>query len=465
MQDFRERPVPCGAHPGGQDLLVRGALRWPTEERVSISIRDGRIDCIGAEGSDRLLEAGGRKVLEAEGRSVIPGLVDVHVHFRDPGLEWKEGWRRGSRGAVHGGVTSVVEVQNNPPLTTSIERMRERREYVAERSLVDFGLLANLLEDSLPTLSETAKLTPAFKLFLGCSTGLSGQSDEATIRRLFAAAAKAGRMIVAHCEHEATLDADAARYPDATAAEHHLVRSAEAEERSIEQALKCMRLEGGALHVFHITSRAGVEVVRKARAEGLPVFASTAPHYALLSCEDAGTLGNRLRVNPSVKTPDDREAILEGLIDGTIDAIGTDHAPHPLEHKERPYKKAPSGMPSIDLLWPLTLELVRRGKLDAKLALASVTAKAADSMRLADKGQLEVGFDGDLVLFDPNAERVVSGAELPSTSKWSAYEGWSLAGFPEVVVRRGEVLFDGGLTGDELAAGGAPLRLEAAAPE
>lgn len=465
MQDFHEAPIPLGVHPGGRDLLVQGARLWPTTALVDISIRGGRIDALGPAGSDPLLGAADREVLDAKGRSVIPGLVDVHVHFRDPGLEYKEGWRRGSRGAVHGGVTSVVEVQNNPPLTISAARMRERQAHVVARSLVDFGLLGNLLEDSLPELEELAKQTPAFKLFLGCSTGLSGQSDEATIRRLFAGAARAGRMVVAHCEHEATLDADAAAHPNATAAEHHLVRSAKAEERSIEQALKCLRLEGGALHVFHITSRAGVEVVRRARKEGLPVFASTAPHYALLSCEDAATLGNFLRVNPSVKTLDDREAILEGLRDGTIDAIGTDHAPHPLEHKTRPYNKAPSGMPSIDLLWPLTLELVRRGKLEPELALDIVTRKAADSMRLGDKGRLAVGFDGDLVLFDPEATREVRGADLPSTSKWSAYEGWQLAGFPEVVVRRGEVLLaDGQFTMDDEAAGGAPLRLEAVAP-
>lgn len=466
MQNFGKRPVPVGERPGGSDLLVTGARLWPADDVVDISIRDGVIDCIGASGSDVLLEPGERRLVEAAGRSVIPGLVDVHVHFRDPGLERKEGWRRGSRGAIHGGVTSVVEVQNNPPLTISAKRMQERQEYVAERSLVDFGLLANLVEDSLDALNDLAHKTPAFKLFLGCSTGLSGQSDEATIRRLVSGAAKSGRMVVAHCEHEDTLNEGAAAYPDATAAEHHLVRSSLAEERSIKQALKCMKLEGGALHVFHITGRAGVEVVRQAKAEGLQVFASTAPHYALLSCEDAAELGNLIRVNPSVKTPDDRDAIIEGLVDGTIDAIGTDHAPHPLEHKTREYKKAPSGMPSIDLLWPLTLELVRRGKLDAQLALDTVTCKAADSMRIGDKGHLAVGFDGDLVLFDPEIERHVRGSDLPSTSKWSAYEGWRLAGFPEVVVRRGEVLLDEGVCviPDDVA-GGAPLRLEAPAPE
>ncbi|MDP6369672.1 MAG: dihydroorotase family protein, partial [Planctomycetota bacterium] len=145
-----------------------------------------------------------------------------------------------------------------------------------------------------------------------------------------------------------------------------------------------------------------------------------------------------------------------------IDAIGTDHAPHPFEHKDRPYAKAPSGMPSIDLLWPLTLELVRRGLLDAETALTSVTERAAESLHLPGKGRLEAGCDGDLVLFDPDEKRTVEGANLPSTSKWSAYEGWSLAGFPRTVVRRGEVVFDAGqVTGQ---AGGQPLRLPCPKP-
>jgi dihydroorotase len=147
------------------------------------------------------------------------------------------------------------------------------------------------------------------------------------------------------------------------------------------------------------------------------------------------------------------------LADGTVEAIGTDHAPHPLEEKTRAYKHAPSGMPSVDLLWPLTFELVRRGLLDADTALASVTSRAAESLEQPGKGRLEPGFDGDLVLFDPTKTRKVVGAELPSRSKWSAYEGLELAGFPELVCRRGEIVFkDGACTG---AAGGLPLTLRA----
>jgi dihydroorotase len=388
------------------------------------------------------------------------------VHFRDPGLEHIEGWDHGSAGALHGGVTSVVEVQNNAPLSTTRALLIERIEHVRRRSRVDFGCLANLVEASLPELVAMAPLTPAFKCFLGGSTGVGGQADERRLRELFAGAARAGRMIVAHCEDEATLQRDKARLvdgnPNATAAIHHLARSTEAEVRSIERSVGFVRELGVELHVFHLSSAAGAELVRAAQREGLPVSASTAPHFLLLSCEDAPRLGNLLKVNPSIKTPADSRGLLAALRDGTIDAIGTDHAPHPLEFKQRAYAHAPSGMPSVDLLWPLTWELVRRGWLDAELALATVTSRAAKSLHLPRKGRLAPGFDGDLVLFDPHAQRAVRGVELPSRSKWSAFEGLELAGWPEIVVRRGEIAWRDRSVQSE--AGGRPLDLEPPRP-
>ena len=444
----------------GKSLLVRGARAYPggpDAPEVSVRIVDGRIDAVGPD-----LEANGLEVLDAGGLTVIPGLVDVHVHFRDPGLAHIEGWEHGSAGALHGGVTSVVEVQNNPPLSTSLALLQERLEYVRARSRVDFGCLANLLPDSVPELDAMAPHTPAFKCFLGGSTGLGGQPDRGVLRELFAAAARAGRMVVAHCEDEDILRREKRAHPEATALDHHLVRPIEAEVESVRTSIELVRETGAELHVFHLSTAGGAELVRAARAEGLRVGASTAPHFLLLSCEDAPRLGNLLKVNPSVKTPADARGLIAALADGTVDAIGTDHAPHPLEKKLADYAHSPSGMPSVDLLWPLTWELVRRGELDAQTALASVTSRAAESLHLPGKGRLEPGFDGDLVLYDPTAVRAVRGAELPSRSKWSAYEGQELAGFPEVVVRRGEVAWrDGGVTGD---AGGIPLELEPASP-
>ncbi len=439
----------------GDSLLVRNARLWPhaaQTQPVCVRIVDGVIREVEAE-----LPSGSARVLDAQGLSVIPGLVDVHVHFRDPGLERKEGWDHGSQGALHGGVTSVVEVQNNPPLSTTLEALSARLEHVRSRSRVDFGCLANLLPESMPELAAMAPLTPAFKCFLGGSTGLGGQTDVAALREQFAAAARAGRMIVAHCEKEDLLRADKERHPDATVAEHHLLRSDEAEVVSIAEAIELVRRTGAELHVFHLSTARGAELVRSARAEGLPVSASTGPQYLHLSHLDAPRLGNLLKVNPSIKTPADSAGILAALRDGSVDAIGTDHAPHPLEEKTREYAKAPSGMPSVDLLWPLTLELVREGRLDAATALASVTWRAAQSLHLPGKGRIVPGYDGDLVLFDPEETRIVRGVELPSRSKWSAFEGRTLAGFPKFVVRRGELVFAEGRV--QCTAGGRPLDL------
>jgi len=451
----------------GGDLLVRNARGFaPGREAPSVDvlILGGRIAAVG-DGGAALAGADGVPVLDAQGLTIIPGLIDVHVHFRDPGLAHKEGWEHGSAGALHGGVTAVVEVQNNPPLSTSVEALEDRLAHVGARSRVDFGCLANLMPASLPELDGLAPLTPAFKLFLGGSTGLGGVLDRDVLRDLFRAAAATGRMVVGHCEDEELLRDGKRAHPNATAAEHHLVRSEEAEVRSIETAIALSEETGCEMHVFHISTARGVDLVRRARARGSRVSASTAPHYLLLSHEEAPRLGNLLKVNPSIKAPADSAGILAGLADGAVDAIGTDHAPHPLDEKTREYAHAPSGMPSVDLLWQLTYELVRRGALDAETALTSVTKRAAESLHLPRKGALSIGYDGDLVLFDPDAERVVRGAELPSRSKWSAYEGMSLAGWPEVVVRRGVIAFrDGAPTEGGAPGTGRPLVLAPPSP-
>jgi dihydroorotase len=307
-----------------------------------------------------------------------------------------------------------------------------------------------------------APLTPAFKCFLGGSTGLGGQADRGVLRELFAAAAAAGRMVVAHCEDEDLLAAGRAARPDATAKEHHLVRSSEAEIESVRTAIALARETGAELHVFHVSTGGACALMRQAQTDGTRVSGSTGPQYVQLSCDDAERLGNLLKVNPSIKTPADGAAILAALDDGTLDAIGTDHAPHPLADKLLPYGRAPSGMPSVDLLWPLVYDLVLAGRLDPGIALASVTSRAAATLHLPRKGRIEPGYDGDLVLFDPDERFVVRGAELLSRSKWSAYEGRELPAPPRRVIRRGELVLDDGRVLVE--AGGLPLSLEPPSP-
>lgn len=408
----------------------------------------------GADGRIRELGTGlrpepGEEQVELHGRWLLPGLVDCHVHFREPGLERKEGYATGSLGALHGGVTSVLEIQNNPPLLVTRALQEQKLSGRAGISRVDYGCYVNLVAEALPELAAMAARAPAAKCFLGCSTGMGGVDDPALLRRLFAAAAAARLRVVAHCEDDAVMARAQAGLSGAQALRHERNRPPEAEIESIRGALAAAAQAGAGLHVFHVSTAEGARLVAAAAAAGQAASASTAPHYLLLTAEDAAAAPqNRLKVNPAIKSAEDRAGLLELLEHGRIACVGTDHAPHPLSEKARDYRQAPSGFPSVDLLLPLMLAVVDRFRLSLERALAAVTGDAAAEFRLAHKGRLAAGADADLVVADPGATRVVDEARLPSRSKWSPYHGWTLRAFPERVFLRGhEVFRDGAAVG------------------
>lgn len=403
---------------------------------------DGRIE---AAGEDVTAPAGVERV-DLDGLWLLPGLVDCHVHFREPGLVRKEGYATGSLGALHGGVTTVCEIQNNPPLMSSPERLREKRESLRGISRVDYVPYGSLVEESLGGLAAMRALTPAVKCFLGCSTGAGGVDDEATMRRWFAAAAAAGMPIVAHCEDNAVMARAAAALPPGLADRHDLNRPAEAETRSIADAIRVAGEVGARLHVFHVSTAEGGRMVRDAAAAGRAVSGSTAPHYLLATAEDAAAAPqNRFKVNPSIKSESDRAGLCELVASAAFCAIGTDHAPHPMEEKDRPYAKAPSGFPSVDLLLPLLVAARDRHGIRMDALLRAATSGPAREFGLRGKGRIAAGGDADLVIADPTEEREVDEARLPSKSKWSPYHGWRLRAFPRTVLLRGETVWDSGV--------------------
>ncbi|MFN0205406.1 MAG: dihydroorotase [Planctomycetota bacterium] len=405
-------------------------------DRSDILIKNDRIIQIGLD-----ISAPGAVSIDARECLVLPGLLDCHVHFREPGLERKEGWETGSRGALHGGVTTVLEIQNNPPLTIDLERQLERFEIVKKSSRVDFGLFPNLLPESAPHLAAMAPRAPGFKLFMGGSTGVGGTTDYGLLRDLFSAAAVAGRQIVVHAEDESLLRRGAAKYNSTNATFHHLARSTEAETLAISAAIELAAATGAALHVFHISTGRGADLVAQAKASNLNVSGSTSPHYLLLTHEYSEKIGNLLKVNPSIKTAKDRDRLCERLSDGTIEAIGTDHAPHPLDEKMRSYAEAPSGLPTVDLVTPLLFEITKRGVPLARL-VDSMSCDAARIFGILQKGRIEPGYDADLTIVNPRESRIVQGSALPSKSRWSPYEGFEMNGFPKTVLRRGKVAFE-----------------------
>lgn len=431
------------------ERLLRGGRVFDGERFLEADLRvglDGKIQAV----EPGLVAQAGEPVTNLDGRWLLPGLVDCHVHFRDPGLTRKEGYPAGSAGALHGGVTTVLEVQNNPPLLLDRDALdRKLDEYLPGRSRVDYGCYANLVEESVAALQEMAPRTPAFKCFFGGSTGMGGVQDERTLERWFAAAADAGRPVVAHCEDETMLRQLRQRHAGGRQP-HHLMRPASAEVKSIETAIRLVEKTGAELHVFHLSTAGGASLVAEAAARGLPVSASVGPQYLLLTQEEVESVPeNRLKINPSIKSTEDRDQLRAALESGSIAAIGTDHAPHPLEEKARPYAKAPSGFPSVDLLLPLLFEATSRSGGSLEVYLRAATSAPAALFGIPGKGRLAPGYDADLVVVNPTATRTVVETELPSRSKWSPFHGWELGGWPEQVFLRGvEVFADGASQGE-----------------
>lgn len=424
-----------------QATLFRGGRLF--DGRQFLDSTDLRVAADGtiAEIGQGLAAQEGEQVVDLDGKWLLPGLVDCHVHFREPGLVRKEGYLTGSAGALHGGVTTVLEIQNNPPLMESGAALRKKIQDLQGVSRVDYAPYGSLTEASLPTLHELVGMTPAVKCFLGCSTGAGGVKDEATMRALFAKAAEVGLKIVAHCEDNNIMDAAAASANAEQAVRHDYLRPAEAEVQSIRDAIRVAGEVGAVLHVFHISTAEGGRLVAEAREAGQAVTGTTAPHYLIADAEEAAAKHeNRFKVNPSIKSREDRDGLRELVAAGRLEGVGTDHAPHPLDEKARPYAKAPSGFPSIDLLLPLLVAIADDAQMPLEAALASVTVIPADEFGLSQKGRLEIGADADLVIADPEAHFTVDESSLPSKSKWSPYHGRALRARPEKVWLRGRLV-------------------------
>ncbi|TKX46608.1 dihydroorotase [Halorubrum sp. SD690R] len=434
-------------------MLITGATLADGRVRDVRIGDDGRIDAV-AEG---LGADGGERVLEARGRHLLPGAVDVHVHFREPGGGHKETWTSGSESAAAGGVTTVVDQPNTSPPTVDGAAFDEKAALAAD-SLVDYGINGGVTPDWDPEELFDRRLFALGEVFLADSTGDMGIDADLFADALDEASARDVPVTV-HAE-DATLFDDGALNGDlggvgtaATANAWSAYRTADAEVAAVERALATAAERDAQLHVAHTSTPEAVDAVTEAReggsgadedggdADTALVTCEVTPHHLYLSRERARSLGTFGRMNPPLRSEERREALFARLAAGDVDVVATDHAPHTVEEKRRGLVDAPSGVPGVETLYPLLLESARTGELSLERVRNVVAANPAEIFGLDRKGRVAAGRDADLVLVDIADPREIEAAALHSAPAWTPFEG--LRGvFPEMTLVRGEVVYE-----------------------
>jgi dihydroorotase len=410
------------------DVVIRGARVWSELGiRVAdVALEAGEIVDVGS------VPRGAGSEFDATGLLLLPGLIDDHVHFREPGREDKEDFATGSQAAAHGGVTTIIEIQNNAPLMTSRAAVEAKLALVRPKSRVNVGIYGSATAASLGKLGEMADYVLGYKIFLAPSHGDAGVDSDEMLRSLYREAARAGRPVVVHAEDKATIEKGLAQFSTDGPRGWSRARSPAAEVLAVERALRLCEETGARTHVFHLSAAGSVDRLADAKAKGLPVTGATCPHYLLFTDDDVARVGGLLKVNPSIKGAVDRARLREGIRDGTIDVLETDHAPHLPTEKTAPFNDNPSGISSVDVFLPVLLKLVADGVLTLDQVIERACRAPARLFGIANKGSIARGFDADLVLIDDRTPWSPRSDEFLSKANLSPYVDYA---FPARVVR------------------------------
>ncbi len=395
--------------------LSLGSVPAGTLARVDVAVRGERIAEVGpALAKGRVECAGG-------GALLLPGLIDNHVHYREPGATWKEGYVTGTSASLRGGATTIGEIQNNAPLVEDAAQWRAKVASLAGRARTRVLVFGCATRANLASVRELATVAPAIKIFLAADSELE-VSERPALLAIFREVAAAGGLLVVHAEMGPLVRAGLERYGD-HAADFHRARSPEAERVAIDLCNELCAETGARVHYYHVSSALACESIRAAKSRGLPVSGAACAHYLLFCDEDVAARGALLKCNPSIKTAADRVALRAALRDGTLDVIQSDHAPHPRAEKlDRPFRAAPSGIPGADLFLSLWLELVDEGVITLDQLVERGCLAPARLHRLADRGALRPGLLADFVLVE-TGRFTVTEEEFASKAKQSPYVG------------------------------------------
>lgn len=405
---------------------------------ADVAIRDGVIVAVGAaQAMPQAVET-----VDVTGLHLLPGAIDVHVHFREPGYTHKEDWETGTAAAAMGGVTTVFEMPNTHPPTRSIIELREKQK-CAEKAYVDFGIYGLLAEDNLDELQGLIDGgCNAFKCFMGQTFGHLPSPSTGAMLEGFEFIATRGLRISLHAEtasiiHRREAALRAAGRNDALA--HIAARPAIVAVEAVSRAAVLAEWTGARIHILHISSGAELAPLAAAKARGVDITGETCPHYLLLDSTHYGRLGSVIRVNPPVREPFDSVALWEGIGNGTIDMIATDHAPHiPSEKCKDVIWEADCGFPGVETQMPLMLDQVVRGRLTLERYVQLSSENPAKSFGLWPlKGRIEAGAHADIAVVDLSRTETIAAERLHSRARITPFEGASVTGLPVHTLVRG----------------------------
>ena len=415
---------------------------------------DGRIDQVGGSLSARE----GETVVDAAGRRLLPGMIDDQVHFREPGMEYKADLASESAAAVAGGLTSFMDMPNTKPPTLDAAALEDKYRRAAGRARANYAFYMGTSNDNLDAIRAIdPRATPGLKVFMGASTGNMLVDDPVILDAVFR---EAPTPIITHCEDTPTIDAAFAEYQarygeDIPVACHPDIRSREACITSTRLALELARRHDSRLHVLHISTADELALFERGplvRADGSRkrITAETCVHFTRFAREDYARLGNLIKCNPAIKDAHDREAIIQALADDVLDVLATDHAPHTLEEKAKPYATAPSGLPLVQFALNAALELVHEGRLSTAQVVQKFAHAPAQLFDVAGRGFLREGYAADLVLVD-DTPYTVRREDVLSKCGWSPFEGMTFRS------RIAATWVNGALAWDGKALVGAPM--------
>jgi dihydroorotase len=429
------------------DLVLKGAtvVNHDGTGLRDIGVKQGRIAGIGS--FDKAAE-----VIDCEGLHILPGVIDSQVHFREPGLEHKEDLETGSRAAVMGGVTSVFEMPNTKPTTTSAERLADKVARARNRMFCDFAFYVGGTRENLDDIAalEHAEGSAGIKVFAGSSTGDLLVEDDAGLDAIIS---RISRRAAFHSEDEMRLRDRVGFQIAGEPASHPIWRDEEAARLCTERLLGIARKHHKRIHVLHIST-----------AEELPLLAANrdiatvevTPHHLTMCADDYARLGTKLQMNPPVRNKRHREALWHAIASGLVDVLGSDHAPHTLEEKSKPYPQSPSGMTGVQTLVPTMLDHVNKGRLTLERFVDLTSHGPNRIFGIARKGRIAEGYDADFTIVDMKRTETITNKWIESRSNWTPYDGVKVQGWPVGTMVRGKFA----MWQDEIAkqAQGAPVK-------